>query len=227
MICISWGLPSSKQQSDCVARTRPGAFNVDEKYVGSTQKEPFTTDHKQELQKDGYFINNVRVQLGTGETTYLKAKESLRNWRHFQLGWSSVDPSTPVKVEQRFLVRVNELLLVWVLQPLEIMYVHDTHCNKTSGALLQKGPYPTISKENTKDCFAFGSGTLKGHLLAGEEMFAVEWKEDDSVWYEVLSFSKPAAFLSRAAYPYVQWRQRLFAKQSSAAMVKAVSDSTS
>eukprot|EP00983_Pelagomonas_calceolata_P073383 1152094-Pelagomonas_calceolata.AAC.3 len=31
--------------------------------------------------------------------------------------------------------------------------------------------------------FQFAHGCLKGHLLAGEESFAVEWdKEDDSVW---------------------------------------------
>ena len=61
-------------------------------------------------------------------------------------------------------------------------------------------------------------------MKAGEEMFAVRWEEDDSVWYEVLSFSKPAKLLSRITYPYVQWRQRHFAKQSSNAMLTAVSE---
>ena len=61
-------------------------------------------------------------------------------------------------------------------------------------------------------------------MKAGEEMFAVKWEEDDSVWYEVLSFSKPAKLLSRITYPYVQWRQRHFAKQSSNAMLTAVSE---
>lgn len=223
MICISWGLPSFKKQADCLARTRPGGFNYDDKYVGSTQREPFGEDQKQELQRDGYALNNARVQLGTGETTYLKAKGSLRSWRHFQLGWASVDPSTPIKVEQRFCVCVNELF-TWILTPLEISYVHDIHSFETLPQS-QKGSSSTISKGNMKGCFAYGSGTLEGHLLAGEEMFAVKWEEDDSVWYEVLSFSKPAKLLSRATYPYIQWRQRFFAKQSSTAMVRAVSGS--
>lgn len=31
----------------------------------------------------------------------------------------------------------------------------------------------------------YAHSTLRGHALAGEERFAVEWhKEDDSVWYE-------------------------------------------
>lgn len=216
MICISWGLPSSKRQADCLARTRAGEFNTDEKFWGITQNEPFTANLKDELQRNGYYISNVSVHLGAGEATYLKAKESLRSWRHFQLGWASVDPSTPVKVQQRFLVRVNELLLTWLLQPLEINYVHD-----------MQAPKGQSQKENKKGFFAFGSGTLKGHLLAGEERFSVKWEEDDSVWYEILSFSKPAAFLSMATYPYVQWKQRLFAKHSTGAMVAAVSHSSS
>ncbi|KAI5077612.1 hypothetical protein GOP47_0007436 [Adiantum capillus-veneris] len=202
----------------------PGEFNVDDKYLGVTQNEPLTEDLKEELKTDGYFISNSRVHLGAGEATFLRAKKSLESWRHFQLGWTSVDPSTPVKLKQQFIVRVNELLLVWLLQPLEIKYVHDSY---TSQGLSQQGPCSTILKDNKKGVFAFGSGLLKGHLLVGEERFSVKWEEDDSVWYEILSFSKPAAFLSMATYPYVQWKQRLFAKHSSSAMVKAVSDSSS
>lgn len=224
MIQMSWGLPSSKRQADCLSKTRLGAFNVDDKYVGSTEEEPFTTERKQELQKDGYFINSVRVQLGRGESTFLKAKESLRSWRHFQLEWSSVDPGTPVEIERRFLVRVNELFLTWLLQPLQIMYVHDNSSIKRSQALIQKGPRSNFH-EKAQGYFAFGSATLKGHLLAGEERFSVKWEEDDSVWYEIFSFSKPAVLLSMATYPYVRWKQRLFAKQSSNAMVVAVSSS--
>ncbi|MCO5584719.1 hypothetical protein L7F22_038651 [Adiantum nelumboides] len=224
MICISWGLPSSKQQAKCLARTSPGEFNAEERYLGITQNEPFTADLKEELEKNGYFINNTRVYLGVGEATYMRAKKSLTSWRHFQLGWTSVDPSTPLKLKQQFIVRVNELLLAWLLQPLEIKYVHDTHISPRH---TQREPCSTILEENKKGVFAFGSSTLKGHLLAGEERFAVKWEEDNSVWYEILSFSKPSAFLSMATYPYVQWKQRLFAKHSSSAMLKAVSDSSS
>ncbi|KAH6559294.1 hypothetical protein KP509_1Z015300 [Ceratopteris richardii] len=163
MICISWGLPSSKQQSKCLARSSSEGFNTEKKFLGSTKEELFTTTLKEELQKNGYFINNVCVYLGKGEATYLKAKESLKSWRHFQLGWTSVDSSTPVKVNQRFLVRVNELLVAWLLQPLEIEYVHDSHASQgqaTQGSSMQ----------NKKGFFAFGSGTLKGHLLENSSL---------------------------------------------------------
>jgi uncharacterized protein (UPF0548 family) len=61
-------------------------------------------------------------------------------------------------------------------------------------------------------------------MKAGEEMFCVRWDEDDSVWYEVLSFSKPAKLLSALTYPYVRWRQLQFAKQSGNAMLAATSE---
>ena len=57
---------------------------------------------------------------------------------------------------------------------------------------------------------------------AGEEKFLVEWREDDSVWYETTSFAKPANFLSFAGLPVVRLQQKMFAKQSMAAMQHAV-----
>ncbi|KAF5842808.1 hypothetical protein DUNSADRAFT_4692 [Dunaliella salina] len=75
--------------------------------------------------------------------------------------------------------------------------------------------------------FQFGHGCLKGHLLAGEESFAVEWdKEDDSVWYEVMTFSRPAHPVAMATYPLVRFYQRQYGKDSSTAMVKAISNSS-
>eukprot|EP00897_Mesotaenium_endlicherianum_P009788 jgi/Mesen1/8838/ME000053S08244 len=79
--------------------------------------------------------------------------------------------------------------------------------------------------------YRFAHGTLRGHMLAGEESFAVEWREeDDSVWYEIVSFSKPANFLSAATYPIARYLQKEFAKQSiklvTAAVVKLDSSTT-
>lgn len=60
-------------------------------------------------------------------------------------------------------------------------------------------------------------------MQAGEERFAVEWnEEDDTVWYDIYSFSKPAHFLSIAGFPVVRFQQQQFAKNSSKAMVQDV-----
>jgi len=60
------------------------------------------------------------------------------------------------------------------------------------------------------------------NLQAGEERFAVEWCEDDSVWYDVAAFSKPAGPLSTITYPLVRLFQAQFAKGSVKAMQQAM-----
>jgi alpha-ketoglutarate-dependent taurine dioxygenase len=47
--------------------------------------------------------------------------------------------------------------------------------------------------------FAFAYGTLAEHAESGEERFQVEWREDDSVWYDILAFSRPNQLFSRTA----------------------------
>lgn len=123
-----------------------------------------------------------------------------------------MQPDTPVKVGTRFCICYKELI-PWVMFPLQIAYVTD---GNGSSAGHRKG-----------GMFAFGSGTLQGHLLAGEERFSVQLDEDDQVWYEVLSFSKPAHILSTLCYPYVQLRQRHFAQQSGQALLRHVAASCS
>jgi len=60
-------------------------------------------------------------------------------------------------------------------------------------------------------------------MQAGEERFSIEWDENDRVWYEIFSFSKPAHLLSVIGYPYVQLQQRFFAQQSTNALLKHMS----
>lgn len=62
-------------------------------------------------------------------------------------------------------------------------------------------------------------------MQAGEERFSIELDEDDQVWYEILSFSKPAHFLSVVGYPYARLRQKYFAQQSTGAVKKYLSSS--
>ena len=59
-----------------------------------------------------------------------------------------------------------------------------------------------------------------GGLQAGEEHFPIELDENNQVWYEILSFSKPAHFSSFIGYPYVMLRQKYFAHQSIHAVLK-------
>ena len=70
--------------------------------------------------------------------------------------------------------------------------------------------------------YGFVFGTLPGHVERGEERFTVEWhRADDSVWYEVFAFARPAHPLARAGPPFVRLVQRQFAAASLRAMVAA------
>ena len=57
---------------------------------------------------------------------------------------------------------------------------------------------------------------------AGEERFAVELRRDGSVWYDIYTFSRPGGLLARLCYPVARVQQRMFAKQSMAAVAAAV-----
>lgn len=53
----------------------------------------------------------------------------------------------------------------------------------------------------------FGYGTLPGHPLSGEESFVLERRPDDSVWFTVRTFSRPAGVLYWLAVPLLRMAQ--------------------
>ncbi|XP_042375872.1 UPF0548 protein At2g17695-like isoform X2 [Zingiber officinale] len=209
---LSWRRPTKEQEQACIASS--GGFNYDPKFHGSTtsphsrgQKsiEAVVGEAEGTLTENGFSINHARVLLGSGPRTFDLAKSALLSWKHFGLGWAFVNPKTPVEKGERFCVCVKEVI-PWMMMPLQIAYVRED----TGGLSLNKAS------------FSFGSGTLRGHLLAGEERFSIELDENDKVWYEIYSFSKPAHILSVISYPYVKLRQKFFTQQSVDAMKKHV-----
>ena len=76
------------------------------------------------------------------------------------------------------------------------------------------------------DKFGFAYGTLPGHVESGEERFMIEWNRvDESVWFDILAFSKPNHLLIRLGYPMVRRAQKRFGRESAAAMRSAVAGS--
>ncbi|KAL2631041.1 hypothetical protein R1flu_015727 [Riccia fluitans] len=91
-------------------------YNYDEKYVGATSEAPWSADRVDQLKRDGCIINHTRVKVGAGPQAFARAKDKLQNWRHLQLGWASVDPSTPIKVGGKFGIVVHEMV-AWLVNP--------------------------------------------------------------------------------------------------------------
>ncbi|XP_006649239.1 UPF0548 protein At2g17695 isoform X2 [Oryza brachyantha] len=208
---LSFSRPSQEQQKSCLAAA--GGFNYDAPLHGASKPRSATDltpgaagASDKALVERGFFVNRSRVLLGSGAATFSHAKSALLSWKHLALGWASVEPDTPVKTGTKFCICYKELI-PWVMLPLQIAYVMTEGSSSGHG----KG-----------GIFAFGSGTLQGHLLAGEERFSVQLDEEDQVWYEVMSFSKPAHILSSLCYPYVQLRQRHFAHHSGQALLRHV-----
>jgi uncharacterized protein (UPF0548 family) len=151
----------------------------------------------------GYVVDRTRIKLGEGARCFAAAKDTLERWEHFRLGWVETwPPDTPIKVDQVVAV-IAHLFGLWLLNACRIVYVVDE-----LGRVQRYG---------------FAYGTLPEHAESGEKRFTVEWHENDNaVWYDILAFSRPQQFLARVGYPLTRRLQKRFARDSAAAMLRAV-----
>lgn len=139
----------------------------------------------------GYNVDHNRVQLGTGEAVYKKGVEALTHWRQFELGWVTVVPrGVPVEVGATVAVKARAFG-TWSLNASRVVYTID---------------------EATR--FGFAYGTLPDHVETGEERFLIEWRPDNSVWYDILAFSRPQHPLVRFNKPLARMLQKQFARDS-------------
>jgi uncharacterized protein (UPF0548 family) len=151
----------------------------------------------------GYVVDHTRIKLGEGTRTFAAAKAALERWEHFRLGWVETwPPETPIQAGQVVAV-IARLFGLWWLNACRIVYVVD-----------EQGPVQR---------YGFAYGTLPEHAESGEERFTVEWHEQDAaVWYDILAFSRPQQLLARLGYPWARRLQKRFARDSAAAMRRAV-----
>uniref|UniRef100_A0A061RK60 Upf0548 protein n=1 Tax=Tetraselmis sp. GSL018 TaxID=582737 RepID=A0A061RK60_9CHLO len=214
MVFLSLARPSKSQTDAAIDIGSRRGFNYE--HVGSTYSAPPLPD---KLRDQNWNVDHTRVKLGSGKMVYRRAKSAVQEWRHFQLGWTSVEPTTPILKDSKVCV-VARALLVWTRNPLQIVYVREGNREVLSASAGPDGSPATTRAE----VYSFAHGCLGGHLLAGEERFSVEWhKDDDSVWYEIYTFSKPAHLLSKATYPIVRGLQKKFGSDSAKAMMQEVS----
>lgn len=174
-------------------------------FIASQNNLPFSYSEvgaTQTVAPAGYTVDHNRIKLGEGKTTYESAMLALQAWKHFDLGWVKIVP-TGVGVEVGKTVAVQARTLgLWSLNACRIVYLLDEN-------------------EEFKARFGFAYGTLPDHAERGEERFTIEWRKDDSVWYDIYAFSRPQHLLVRLAYPYARKLQKRFAKESLAVMLAA------
>jgi len=174
--------------------TEPSEHDAVE-FVNSQRSQPFTYDEVGATNTTppatGFTIDHNRIQIGTGDVVYNKAVDALKNWRHFDLGWVTIAPRG-VTVEVGATVAVKAKAFgTWSLSASRVVY--------------------TIEESRR---FGFAYGTLPDHVERGEERFLIEWLEDDSVWYDILAFSRPKHPLIRLSKPLARMLQKQFARHS-------------
>ena len=152
---------------------------------------------------NGFIVDHNRILLGSGLATFEAAKLALKNWQHYKFDWLELHRSDETPAQNQSVATLARALGLWVLNACRIVYV--------------------IDEEQPIRRFAFAYGTLPEHAECGEERFQVEWhSNDDSVWYDILAFSRPRQLFARLGYPYVRHKQKQFAKESMRAMKAAV-----
>jgi uncharacterized protein (UPF0548 family) len=151
----------------------------------------------------GYTVDRTRVELGKGEEVFRTARAALGRWEHFRLGWVEAwPPDTPIQEGAVVAVRAR-MFGLWWLNAARVVYVVD--------------------RDRPVAAFGFAYGTLPDHAESGEERFVVEWdRRQGGVWYDILAFSRPRHFLARLGYPLTRRLQKRFARDSAAAMRRAV-----
>jgi uncharacterized protein (UPF0548 family) len=176
------------------------------RFMAAQAKLPYTYEAvgaTAETPPAGYVVDRTRTKLGEGEPVFRSAITALRRWQQFRLGWVEAwSPDTPIQPGEVVAV-MGRAIGVWWLNACRIVYIVD-----------EAGP---ISK------FGFAYGTLPGHVESGEERFLIEWNRgDDTVWFDIIAFSRPNHFLTRFGYPVVRSLQKQFGRDSSSSMLKAV-----
>jgi uncharacterized protein (UPF0548 family) len=163
---------------------------------GATLKQPLPS---------GYNIDHNRVSLGDGDDVFKRARSALSAWKMFDLGWVELlHPPALITPGQTVLVLAHTWGF-YSLSASRVLTMVDTDDGETQR-------------------WGFCYGTLQHHLERGEERFTVEHhRQDDSVWYDILAFSRPRHPFAQLAYPLSRAAQRRFARDSKAAMLRAIS----
>ncbi len=150
----------------------------------------------------GYNLDHNRIPLGTGEETWRRAVDAIREWKMFDMPWVILhSPSAPIRIGTDVAVCVLHFGL-YSLNACRIVYV--------------------INEEGPLTRFGFAYGTLAEHAESGEERFTIEWnRNSDEVWYDILAFSRPRQIFAKLGYPLSRLLQKRFAEGSKGAMFQA------
>ena len=148
----------------------------------------------------GFNVDHNRIVIGSGESDFARAKTAVHNWKMFNFPWAKLWwPDTPIEPGRTVAILVKHVGF-YSLNACRIVYTIDE-----------------------PDRFGFAYGTLPDHAETGEERFSVEFDRSTSdITYDLFAFSKPNQTLAKLGYPMSRFLQKRFARESKAAMHRAV-----
>ena len=179
--------PAAGRRMFCLSRPNRNAIAA---FLSAQQSQTFSyadVGYSRQQSPKGYVADHNRIQLGKGVATFERAKGAVRNWKMFDMPWIDLCwPNTPVEQGAGVAVLISHFGF-WSLNACRIVYVID-----------ERGP---------SQKYGFAYGTLPDHGERGEERFTVEFRSDQTVWYDLYAFSRPN-MLARLAYPYTRLLQQ-------------------
>ncbi len=163
-------------------------------FLARQSARPFSYPHVGNTAGDppaGYRTAAASAPLGKGRARYERAVAEVRAWRMFDLPWVRRYPAAAPSEPGTTVALVATWAGLWSMDALRVVY--------------------EIDEERR---VGFATGTLPGHLLAGEERFLVTLADDESVVFAIESFSRPDHPLAWAGLPIVHYLQARFRRQA-------------
>jgi uncharacterized protein (UPF0548 family) len=152
----------------------------------------------------GRFDEHVAT-IGHGDAAFVRAREALAHWKHFDVGWVEAFPErSPVQTGTVVAVLIRHLGC-WSLNGARVRY--------------------QVQGGDDRPAFGFAYGTLVNHAESGEESFEV-WldRPTGDVRYRIRSVSRAQSVFAKAGPPLVRGLQARFRRESALAMMRAVSE---
>ncbi|WP_166983724.1 DUF1990 family protein [Paramicrobacterium fandaimingii] len=180
---------------------------------------------------DGYKPYEDTIKIGSGDERFAAASASILSWQVLRLAGITVsdiergsgdayqgvrfaEDGTPIRpgadrTEDRFSSDGTP-------------YITSGTTATLSGRVGQysvRGHVRVVYVIEDPQRVAFAFGTVSGHAISGEESFAIEHRDDDSVWFTVRAFVRPARWFY-TVFPFLLMRRR---KRLSAQYLRALS----
>lgn len=168
-----------------------------------TGPEPMTLESGRRRTARGFAHDESWSEIGRGERDFAAAREALRQWTQFDLGWVFVG-GMPAVAQGEMVAVVARACGLWSVNVSRIVETVDRPVK-----------------------FGFVYATTAMHVEEGQERFVVEMDaESGAVSYRIEALSRPRHPLVWAAYPLGRAMQHRFARESHARMQGVVARKT-